>query len=45
MNDPMTSTMTEAQTAAVTTLREVFDDHDLEWKEIEDGVFTVVLPG
>ena len=31
--------------AAAQTLREVFDAHELEWKEIEDGVFTVVLPG
>jgi len=27
------------------TLRAAFDEHGLEWQEIEDGVFTVVLPG
>jgi len=27
------------------TLRQVFEASDLEWKEIDDGVFTVVLPG
>jgi hypothetical protein len=31
--------------AAAETLRSVFADHDLEWREIEDGVFTVTLPG
>ena len=41
----MNQTMTEAQEAAATTLRKVFDAHELEWKEISPGVFTVVLPG
>ncbi len=36
--------MTDRSTAAE-TLRAVFTDQELEWKEIEDGVFTVVLPG
>lgn len=36
--------MTDRATAA-STLRVAFDDHDLEWQEIKDGVFTVVLPG
>ena len=31
--------------AAAETLRTAFAEHELEWKEIEDGVFTVVLPG
>jgi hypothetical protein len=31
--------------AAAETLRAAFAEHELEWKEIEDGVFTVVLPG
>ena len=31
--------------AAAETLRSAFTEHELEWKEIEDGVFTVVLPG
>jgi two-component system response regulator RegX3 len=33
------------RSAAAETLRNAFTDHELEWKEIEDGVFTVVLPG
>lgn len=33
------------QEQAARTLREVFDAHELEWEEIEAGVFTVVLPG
>ena len=36
--------MSERERAA-RTLREVFDAHELEWEEVEDGVFTVVLPG
>ena len=36
--------MTDRSTAA-DTLRTVFTEQELEWKEIEDGVFTVVLPG
>ena len=31
--------------AAAQALRTAFDEHGLEWQEIEDGVFTVVLPG
>jgi hypothetical protein len=31
--------------AAMETLREVLKDSDLEWKEIEEGIFTVTLPG
>jgi len=31
--------------AAAAALREVFTEHELEWQEIEDGVYTVVLPG
>jgi len=38
-------TMSDVQTAAAETLRRVFTDHELEWKEIEDGMFTVTLPG
>jgi hypothetical protein len=38
-------TMTDVQRAAAATLREAFDGHELEWKEISPGVFTVVLPG
>ena len=38
-------TMTDVQQTAATTLREAFDSHELEWKEISPGVFTVVLPG
>ncbi len=41
----MTGGMSEEQQAAAATLREVFDGHGLEWKEISAGVFTVVLPG
>lgn len=37
--------MTPEQTTAATTLREVFDAHELEWSEISEGVFTVTLPG
>jgi hypothetical protein len=33
------------RSAAAETLRSVFTEQQLEWKEIEDGVFTVVLPG
>jgi len=33
------------QTSAAQTLRAVFTDHELDWKEIGKGVFTVVLPG
>ena len=36
--------MTDRATAA-STLRTAFDAHDLEWKEVKDGIFTVVLPG
>ncbi len=43
--NPMNQTLTDAQREAAAVLREVFDAHELEWKEIEDGVFTVVLPG
>ena len=39
------TTMTQEQETAAATLREVFDAHELEWKEISDGVFTVTLPG
>jgi len=35
---------TEQETAA-TTLREVFDSHELEWTEISPGMFGVTLPG
>ncbi len=38
-------TTTELRSTAADTLRTAFTEHDLEWKEIEDGVFTVVLPG
>jgi hypothetical protein len=38
-------TMTDEQQAAVKTLREVFDAHDLEWKEPTPGMFSVTLPG
>jgi hypothetical protein len=38
-------TLSDVQTAAAETLRQVFTDHELEWKEIEDGMFTVTLPG
>jgi hypothetical protein len=31
--------------SATETLRSALKDSDLEWKEIEPGVFTVVLPG
>ena len=42
----MSDRATEVDRAAVgATLRGVFEDHDLEWQEITDGVFTVVLPG
>ena len=33
------------QDRAAQTLRAAFDEHELEWKEIEPGIFTVVLPG
>jgi hypothetical protein len=33
------------RSTALDTLRAVLGESDLEWKEIEDGVFTVVLPG
>ena len=36
--------MTDRQTA-IETLRKVLGDSELEWREISDGVFTVVLPG
>ena len=36
--------MTDRSTATK-ALRSTLEDSDLEWKEIEDGVFTVVLPG
>jgi hypothetical protein len=36
--------VTDRSTAAA-TLRTVLSEQELEWKEIEDGVFTVVLPG
>mgnify|MGYP006203008959 CR=1 FL=1 len=45
MTDGMTGTMSETQQTAATVLREVFDAHELEWKEISPGMFTVVLPG
>jgi len=45
MSHPVQQSMTEEQQAAVATLREVFDSHELEWKEISPGMFTVVLPG
>ena len=45
MTEPLQQSTTDEQKAAAATLREVFDDHELEWKEIEDGMFTVVLPG
>ena len=33
------------QTTAAQTLRSVFTEQGLEWREIEQGIFTVVLPG
>ena len=33
------------RSSAVDTLRSVLSDSELEWQEIEEGVFTVVLPG
>lgn len=33
------------RSAAMETMRKVLAESDLEWKEIEDGIFTVVLPG
>ena len=36
--------MSDASTARE-VLRQVFTEHELEWKEIEDGIFTVTLPG
>jgi hypothetical protein len=38
-------TMSEVQQAAVATLREVFDSHELEWTELSPGMFSVTLPG
>lgn len=38
-------TMTAEQQAATDTLRQVFDAHELEWAEIEPGMFSVTLPG
>jgi len=37
--------MSTDQATASETLRAVFTAQELEWKEIADGVFTVVLPG
>ena len=37
--------MSTDQATASETLRAVFTAQELEWKEIEDSVFTVVLPG
>ena len=37
--------MSTDRSAAAAALRTVFTAQELEWKEIEDGVFTVVLPG
>ena len=34
-----------AQDAAKGVLRACFTEHELEWKEIQPGLFTVVLPG
>jgi hypothetical protein len=45
MSEQMTGTMTELQQQAAAALREVFDAHELAWKEIQPGVFTVDLPG
>ena len=33
------------QDEAVAVVRKVLGDGDLEWKEVSEGVFTVVLPG
>jgi len=33
------------RSTAIEALRSALSDSDLEWKEIEGGVFTVVLPG
>jgi hypothetical protein len=30
---------------ALATVRQVLGDSDLEWEEVEDGIFTVTLPG
>lgn len=38
-------TMTDEQQAATDTLRQVFEEHELEWAEIEPGMFSVTLPG
>jgi hypothetical protein len=38
-------TMTVEQQTALKTLREVFDSHDLEWKEPPPGLVSVTLPG
>ena len=38
-------TMTDEQQAATDTLRLVFEEHELEWAEIEPGMFSVTLPG
>ena len=33
------------QSRAIEVVRSVLSDHDLEWKELSEGVFSVVLPG
>lgn len=39
------ASMSPLQESAAATLREVFDAHELEWKESSPGVFSVTLPG
>ena len=38
-------TYTDAQETAAKTPRQVFDEHELEWKEVSPGMFSVTLPG
>jgi hypothetical protein len=38
-------TLSTEQQAACATLREVFEHHELEWRELTPGVFSVTLPG
>lgn len=46
MNEPTpTATLGEEQQRAAQTLREVFEAHELEWKELSPGMFHVTLPG